>query len=838
MWKDSMDSPVLTKSSVTAATEAKERRAARWTLAGCSLIVFVTSVCIMVIELTASRLIARAVGSSLYTWTSVIGVILAGISLGNFLGGWLADRYDHRKLLSWLFLISSASCITIYPMLQFVGTNRPQWMSWPMWIVTVVGSVFLHPAIAMGTISPITASMALAKAKSTGSTVGNVYAWGAMGSILGTFLAGFVLISAMGTQNIIWLTAATLALLGVCVASGRMMFKGVMLFGWLQFVIWVGFFASAKQPELDAKEEAKWWHKVLGNAHEIGIELGLRNDDPNEYHAESDYFSINVSQSKPEGGSNSEEVSVLVLDHLVHSYYDPEHPTQLEYTYEKVYAALTERAAESWNRRIEADLETLPFDISQLPAPIKYDATTKKLSSQGAINLEQFNALLVLSSQADYWKVIHELTSEENTREFDGTAALALDELPKGITIPSGLRNKIHYDSTLAAMTRYTRLTNQERDTLLGLGPDGGLYVAASKLYRESRQTSTLFLGGGGFVFPRWIEAFFPHEPLIHVLELDPAVKLAVQKKMGLPPDDQTRVKTIIGDARNSVDDLLNGLNHDSKYPGKHNYYDFVYGDAFNDFSVPWHLTTKEFTEKIKELLTPDEGLFLVNIIDIYSRVQVPQKLSKSDRDADKPQPGIEFLPSELIPDILLPGDWNYAKAPFEEFEIQLLGPDSDSSSDKPTYVIGCRKPITAETRDRLLKLAPENSSWQQSIAELASRSGTFKSGRFLGAYVNTVCQVFPNVYVFSTDSGLPSDDRDTFVIACSLKKLNFDHLETSGRHWSEPPFARMESTSDTERVYSSQMRTILELSQGITLTDDYAPVDNLLVPVFSKQDD
>lgn len=51
------------------------------------LLVFVSSSCTMVIELVASRFIAPRVGVSLYTWTSVIGVILAGISLGNYLGG-------------------------------------------------------------------------------------------------------------------------------------------------------------------------------------------------------------------------------------------------------------------------------------------------------------------------------------------------------------------------------------------------------------------------------------------------------------------------------------------------------------------------------------------------------------------------------------------------------------------------------------------------------------------------------------------------------------------------------------------------------------------------------
>ena len=57
-----------------------------------SATVFFSSGCIMVLELVAGRLIARHLGSSLYTWTSVIGVVLAGITIGNYLGGRIADR--------------------------------------------------------------------------------------------------------------------------------------------------------------------------------------------------------------------------------------------------------------------------------------------------------------------------------------------------------------------------------------------------------------------------------------------------------------------------------------------------------------------------------------------------------------------------------------------------------------------------------------------------------------------------------------------------------------------------------------------------------------------------
>src|SRR5690349_17252705 len=76
---------------------ATKDQSSRYALMGYNLLIFVTSVCVMTLELTASRIISKHLGQSLYTWTSVIGVILAGITLGNWLGGWLSDRYDRYR---------------------------------------------------------------------------------------------------------------------------------------------------------------------------------------------------------------------------------------------------------------------------------------------------------------------------------------------------------------------------------------------------------------------------------------------------------------------------------------------------------------------------------------------------------------------------------------------------------------------------------------------------------------------------------------------------------------------------------------------------------------------
>jgi len=185
-------------------------------------IVFCSSACIMVVELVAGRLIARHLGSSLYTWTSIIAVILAGMSAGNVLGGKLADRWKPESVLGWLFLGSSLiSVLTLGVNFVFAEVRPLRGLDWPAQIFFTSLLVFIAPAIALGTISPAAAKMALARSDRVGATIGSFYAWAVAGSILGTFLTGFWLIAALGSRGVVLCTALGLALLGLSLGPRR-----------------------------------------------------------------------------------------------------------------------------------------------------------------------------------------------------------------------------------------------------------------------------------------------------------------------------------------------------------------------------------------------------------------------------------------------------------------------------------------------------------------------------------------------------------------------------------------------------------------------------------------
>ena len=178
--------------------------------------VFISSACIMTLELVGGRLVARDLGASLYTWTSIIGVVLLGISIGNYAGGRIADRFPTRKTLSILFTLCSVACVlTIASNNTVSDIESLGKLSWPTRVVSHIAIVFLFPSIVLGTVSPVVAKRALEHGLAPGRTIGDLYAAGAIGSIAGTFATGFYLIAEFGTTTTIWGVGAVLLAMSI-----------------------------------------------------------------------------------------------------------------------------------------------------------------------------------------------------------------------------------------------------------------------------------------------------------------------------------------------------------------------------------------------------------------------------------------------------------------------------------------------------------------------------------------------------------------------------------------------------------------------------------------------
>ena len=393
------------------------------------VIVFTASACTLIIEIVAGRILAPSIGVSLYTWTSIIGVVLAGISAGNYAGGLIADRYPSPVTLGIILLASAVASVAILPMDYLVSEPLLSLPIIPR-IVLVTAALFLAPAFIMGMVSPVVIKLRLSDLSQTGNVVGKIYAVSTAGSIVGTFLTGFVLVQLLGTRLVILIVS--LVLLVMAIAFGN---------------LWRAWKPGA----------------AMGALFAAILAVGIFTDSlESECVRESNYFCIKV-RARDIG---DREVRLLYLDALLHSYVDVKDPLFLHYAYEKVF---------------------------------------------------------------------------------------------------------------------------------------GDLAVTVA---HRSPELDALFIGGGGYTMPRFMEVLFP-ESSLEVVEIDPEVTEVAMEYLALPRT--TNILTYGEDARTKLQELPQGK------------YEFIVGDAFNDVSVPYHLTTLEFNEMVHGLLS-DDGVYSINVVDrMYS---------------------------------------------------------------------------------------------------------------------------------------------------------------------------------------------------------------------------
>lgn len=282
-------------------------------LLGAYIITFVASFCTLVIEMVAGRILAPFVGVSIYTWTSIIGVILSGISIGAYVGGKLVDRFPSRKTLGILLLLSGITALTIIPLTQFVASYRFP-VSLMIRIFMVTSFIFFIPSCILGTISPVVVRLTLKSLDNAGNVIGKIYALSTLGAIVGTFITGFFLISWMGTRTIILLIGAILIFIAVLSGSWLKRKGSMTLFVVISIIVTCPALWAAK-----------------GFLDKISLGGGTYY-----YYKESDYFTIKLSRAT--GSDETTKLETLILDNLIHSYVDLDNPLYVEYEYERIYA--------------------------------------------------------------------------------------------------------------------------------------------------------------------------------------------------------------------------------------------------------------------------------------------------------------------------------------------------------------------------------------------------------------------------------------------------------------------------------------------------------------------
>jgi len=265
-----------------------------------ALVLFLSSTGGLIMEIVAGRLIAPYVGMSLYTWTSIIAVVLAGLSAGHWVGGRLVGpAVSEKQAYDRLTAALAGACVTAAAALVLIRVISGPLISSDLspipTVILLTSCLFFLPSLFVGIVAPIVTKLAVdGGGDATGPVIGRMYAIGTIGSIVGTLAAGYVFISWIGSIGTV--ISVTLTYGGLAIVVGvmrRTQIPKLPLVLMTAALFGLGFWGSSVQALTSPCDR------------------------------ESDYFCIRVDDVSAATGRPSR---LMALDHLVHSINDQDDP--------------------------------------------------------------------------------------------------------------------------------------------------------------------------------------------------------------------------------------------------------------------------------------------------------------------------------------------------------------------------------------------------------------------------------------------------------------------------------------------------------------------------------
>ena len=277
-----------------------------------NLLVFVAGFTSLGLELSAARLLDPWFGNSILVWAALIGLVLACLSLGYWLGGRVADRRPSARLLYGLAL-AAAVLIALIPAASLPILRRAALSALDLGNVNVgllagaglaIFALFSVPTVLLGMVSPFAIRLTVTDVSRSGQVAGRLYALSTVGSLLGTFVPVLILIPTLGTRLTFIVLAGLLAvtaLIGLFLERGTKAAPALLALPLIGLLAWLGGRGAIK-PEAGLLVEGESlynYYQVLQRGPETWLKLNEGIGLHSVYHPQSalsegiwDYFLV------------------------------------------------------------------------------------------------------------------------------------------------------------------------------------------------------------------------------------------------------------------------------------------------------------------------------------------------------------------------------------------------------------------------------------------------------------------------------------------------------------------------------------------------------------------
>lgn len=729
--------------------------------------VAVAGASVMAIELLLPRRLAPDVGTTSAVWTAGIAVVLTGLALGAALGGRGADepgaeRREARRLLLGALLACAAPFLA-----RAAAAASPGGPALRALFGTVAGG--LLPSLLLGAVYPVAAARALRTARRKGAALGRLAAAGAIGSVAGTWATSFGLIAHLPVTTGFYAVGGALALTALLragrdrdavpptptsatatppvhavAAPGRPLSpRAAMLWnGWVGAATLALEVVAARRVALDAGSSLEAWTAVFVVVL-LGLSLGgalggFAADRTTPRRATA--FALCVAALLAAGTLRTAD-AVVWARALPHGF-AVRTAIGVAIAYLPLFVALgavppmLARAAVagvpdpgrvagqvSAVGTLGALVGVLAAGPLLLPA-LRLEGAAAALAAGLALSAAGLSARRAVPLVFAAGGVVLAALARADLPSLR-EAGLALGVRPdrEGVWVEDGAYARVVIETAPEAGfygRRVVRMKIDARthgihdlDDPAWIGSKyGTMYDAvARRLYGDRPHVTALFLGGGTYTAPRAILRRWP-QARVHVAEIAPEVTRGAQARLGLGATpgltfEHEDGRTVVRAGRPTWPD--------GRAPG----YDLVFGDAFGDVGVPWHLTTMEFLEEVKAALAPD-GVYLANTIDLLAHGRFVSAQWATLKRVFRHVQAVSVARETTIP-------WNFvfvaSDRPFSLAGLGRTDPADPRGPGLPLHVWDPAELDAAERRDDAAPLRDDFAPVERLLAPLVERA-------------------------------------------------------------------------------------------------------------------
>jgi spermidine synthase len=191
--------------AVGAAPEGVEEQGTPWAV---YITIGISGACALGAEVIWTRLLGMMLGTTVYVFSIILAVFLAGLAIGTLCGSWMSRAVRPRLALGWCQILQTAGIawaalmitqsLPFWPIDALLSTSP--WYTFQLDLVRCLWTI-LPAAFLWGVSFPLALGAVASPGKDPGKLVGGVYAANTLGAIVGALGVSLWLVPWIGTQN-------------------------------------------------------------------------------------------------------------------------------------------------------------------------------------------------------------------------------------------------------------------------------------------------------------------------------------------------------------------------------------------------------------------------------------------------------------------------------------------------------------------------------------------------------------------------------------------------------------------------------------------------------------